>query len=564
MLTCLRVRDFAIIDSLEVTLGPGLSVVTGQTGAGKSILINALSLLLGGRANPDMVRSGAESAEVEACFDLEQDAALVARLEAAGIGPEEELIVRRVISANGRSRAYINGRLATSTQLAEVAVGLADISSQHEHHTLVDPKTHLDYLDAHARLLDSRTEMTRAYEALALASRALSEIRTREQGRLEREDLLRFQVREIDELGIAVDEESVLRDERERLRHAEKLSGTAGRAEDALYTADGAICEALGKITHEIDEAARLDSSLLKIAAELSKSRVELEDVARELGRYARSVTSDAERLAEVEERLDRLNRLKRKYGGSVESILLHRDTAKAELETLERFEEERERLARIHVEALNNARQLAKTLSEKRRAGAKKLGVAITKELRSVGMGDATVEVALAAWDSREGELAIDGARVTATGMDRAEFLIAPNLGEEARPIHRIASGGELSRAMLAIKRVLAGLGTAGLYVFDEVDAGVGGAVAEVIAQKLKEVSKHHQVLCITHLPQIAVYGDTHFHVAKEVVKDRTRSTITKLSNKERREEIARMLGGLTITTKTRAAAAEMLRAAH
>lgn len=564
MLTCLRVRDFAIIDSLEVSFGPGLSVVTGQTGAGKSILINALSLLLGGRANPDMVRTGAESAEVEACFDLGDDAALVARLEAAGIGPEEELIVRRVVNANGRSRAYINGRLATSTQLSEIAAGLADISSQHEHHTLVDPHTHLDYLDAHARLLDVRNEMTRVYETLAESARALAEIETREQGRAEREDLLRFQLREIEDLSIAPDEEPALREERERLRHAERLSTTAGRVEDALYTADGAICEALGKLTHEVEEAAKLDPSLQRVAADLAKSRVELEDAARELGRYSRSVTSDADRLAEVEERMDRIGRLKRKYGGSVDGILAHRDAAKLELAELVDFEETRERLASEHELALSKARTMAKTLSEKRHAGARTLAEAITRELRSVGMGDATVEVALAPFESRDGELELDGARITSTGIDRAEFLIAPNPGEEARPLHRVASGGELSRAMLAIKRVLAGLGAAGLYVFDEVDAGVGGAVAEVIAQKLKEVSRHHQVICITHLPQIAVYGDAHYYVSKEVVKDRTCSNITKIDTKQRREEIARMLGGLKITAKTRAAAAEMLRIAH
>lgn len=564
MLTCLRVRDFAIIDSLEVTFGPGLSVVTGQTGAGKSILINALSLLLGGRASPDMVRTGAESAEVEACFEIANDGALRARLDAAGIDADEELILRRVVSVQGRSRAYINGRLATTAQLGEIAEGLADISSQHEHHTLVDARSHLDYLDAHARLDDARSDMARAFEALATTTNALKEHNAREQGRLEREDLLRFQVQEIEELSLVPDEEMGLREERDRLRHAEKLSTAAGGAEDALYTCDGALCEVLGKVANELENAAKYDVALNESVAALHRTRVELEEISRELGRYARAVTADPARLGEVEDRLDRIGRLKRKYGGSVDSVIARCAQAKEELKALVNFEDERIRLAAELEIAATRARTAARTLSEKRKVAAKKLSTAITKELRSVGMADASLEVSLAQHAAKEGDLALDGARITSLGVDRAEFLIAPNPGEEARPLQRIASGGELSRAMLAIKRVLAGLGAAGLYVFDEVDAGVGGAVAEVIAQKLKEVSKHHQVLCITHLPQIAVYGDAHFHVSKEVVNERTRSTIERLPSSARREEIARMLGGITITTKTRAAAAEMLRAAQ
>lgn len=564
MLTCLRVRDFAIIDSLEVTFGPGLSVVTGQTGAGKSILINALSLLLGGRSSPDVVRTGAESAEVEACFEIGNDSALRARLDAAGIDADEELILRRVVHVQGRSRAYINGRLATTAQLSEIAEGLADISSQHEHHTLVDARSHLDYLDAHARLDDARTDMACAFQALPSASESLSLHNAREQGRLEREDLLRFQVQEIDELALQPGEEQVLRDERDMLRHAEKLSTAAGSAEDALYTTDGALCEVLGKVANELENAAKHDPSLNESVSALHRTRVELEEVARELGRYARSVTADSDRLTEVEERLDRIGRLKRKYGGSVESVIERCAQAKEELKSLVHFEDERIRLAAALEIAETRARSAARTLSDKRKVAAKKLSTAITKELRSVGMGDATLHVSLTEHPARDGELKLDNARITSLGIDRAEFLIAPNPGEEARPLHRVASGGELSRTMLAIKRVLAGLGTAGLYVFDEVDAGVGGAVAEVIAQKLKDVSKHHQVLCITHLPQIAVYGDAHFHVAKEVVNERTRSTIERLPTAARREEIARMLGGITITTKTRAAAAEMLRAAQ
>jgi len=586
MLTCLRVRDFAIIDRLEVELGPGLNVVTGETGAGKSILIDALSLVLGARARPEVVRSGAESAEVEALFDVQNAPEIVARLEAAGIegagiggaggsdggggdGELGELVVRRVVQANGRTRAYVNGRLATAAQLAELAAGLADLSSQHEHHSLLDPATHLSYLDAFAQLEGERTQMARAYEAFREAEQAVAAAAGAERGREEREDRLSFQLREISELAPVPGEKETLRAEREVLRHAERLARTTGAAEDALYGADGAVCELLARVTGDIRDLADLDTQLAPLAEALGDACARVEDAARELGRYARGITGDPERLAEVEERLDRLARLERKYGGSLEAVLAHAAQARAELDTLQNHEAHLTGLEATRDAARADARTVAVRLSRRRHEAAIALGHAITDELASVGMKGSEVRVAVTPLELRpaaEGrvELEIEGARLGPTGLDRGELLIAPNRGEEPRPLRRIASGGELSRALLAIKRVLAGLRPAGLYVFDEVDTGVGGAVAEVIGRKLKDVARHHQVLCITHLPQIAVYADAHFRVSKELVDDRTRSAITPLDAGERREEVARMLGGLKITAKTRAAAAEMLREAR
>jgi len=576
MLTCLRVRDFAIIDRLEVELGAGLNVVTGETGAGKSILVDALSLVLGARARPEVVRTGAESAEVEALFDLEGSPEIIARLEAAGIasaaetdGELGELVVRRVVQANGRTRAYVNGRLATASQLAEIAAGLADLSSQHEHHSLVDPATHLLYLDAFAQLEGERAQIAKAYEAYRDAQLALSGAAGAERGREEREDLLAFQIREIAELAPEPGEKDTLRAEREVLRHAERLARTAGGAEDALYGADGAVSELLARVAHDIADLGHLDAKLVPLAEGLADARARIEDIAQELGRYARGVSGDPERLVEVDERLDRLARLERKYGGTVEAVLAHAERAREELDVLQHHEAHIAALEAARDAAQHEARVVARRLSERRREAAVALGRAITEELSSVGMGGGQVLIAVTPLEARSGgdarlELELDGARLSPTGVDRAELLIAPNRGEEPRPLRRIASGGELSRALLAIKRVLAGLRPAGLYVFDEVDAGVGGAVAEVIGRKLKDVARHHQVLCITHLPQIAVYADTHFRVSKEVIDERTRSAVTRLDASERREEIARMLGGLKITAKTRAAAAEMLREAR
>jgi DNA repair protein RecN (Recombination protein N) len=562
-LTCLRVRSFAIIEALEVELDAGLNIVTGETGAGKSILVDALQLVLGARGRPEVVRTDAEAAEVEALFDLSRDTETLAALRDQGIETEGELLVRRVVSATGRTRAYINGRLATLAQLREVTKGLADISSQHEYHSLADARHHLTYLDAFAEHGSLLAEAEKAYEMLVDKAARLEEVVTEERGRVDREDLLRYQVNEIDSLREALEDEDALLLERERLRHAEKLGTAAGEAEAQLYADDDSICGALSRIAVSVEDASELDRSLEPTATQVREALIQLEDAASELGRYARDLSYDPARLSVLDDQLDRLVRIKKKYGDTSREVLAHRDQASAELESLERYEERLDRCQREYDDALEYAAAIAEGLREKRQSAAVELSRAISTELSSLGMGEAKVTVELASLEGGPRELQVAGARLSATGIDRAELLIAPNRGEEAKPLRKIASGGELSRAMLAIKRVLAGLGPASLYVFDEVDAGVGGAVAEVIGRKIHEVAKHSQVLCITHLPQISAYADAHYRVHKEVVGERTKSDIRLLSDKERLEEIARMLGGVTVTAQARAAAKALIKGA-
>ncbi|MFI5307789.1 MAG: DNA repair protein RecN, partial [Polyangiales bacterium] len=318
-----------------------------------------------------------------------------------------------------------------------------------------------------------------------------------------------------------------------------------------------------GRIAAEVEQAAALDPALQPLAEQLAAAGAQLEDVARELGRYARGVSLDQERLQQLDDRLDALGRLKRKHGGSLEAVLQHRERAAAELASLDASEARAEALTRALEQATEQATSLARKLSAARSKAADKLARAVSRELASLSMGDAKVAIEVAQPQGGEDELCVDGARLGATGIDRVEFLIATNRGEDPQPLRKIASGGELSRAMLALKRVLAGLGPVGLYVFDEVDAGVGGAVAEVIGRKLTDVAEHHQVICITHLPQIAVFARAHYHVSKHVEDGRTRSEIRRLTESEQRDEIARMLGGIKITDKTRAAAREMLKSA-
>ena len=585
MLTFLRVRNFAIIDELEVELGAGLHVVTGETGAGKSILVDALELVLGGRGKPEVVRSGAAQAEVEASFDIAGDTALRAKLAALEIDVEnDELLIRRVVSANGRTRAYVNGSLATQTQLAEIAAGLADISSQHEHHSLTDPARHLGYLDAYGRLEADRGKMREAFVLLETSSKALVDAESAARGRSDREDVLGFQLKEIEQLAPEPGEIAALTSERDRLKHGEKLLSAATGGEHALYARDLAIVDELAQLARTVGDAAAIDPRLDAALQQIESARAELEEAARSLGLYARSVSSDPERLSEIDERLHRLSRLAKKHAvpgaqsaDPIAAILAFRDRAREELAALASAEARIDQLTDVRDRAFAAASTRARSLSAARKKVATELGRAITSELTSLGMGGALVRVdveprAAASGGVRgkppETELTVDGALLSASGMDRAELVIAANVGEEPRPLRKIASGGELSRALLAIKRVLAGLReaegrAAGLYVFDEVDTGVGGAVAEVIGKKLKDVARHHQVLVITHLAPIAVYADRHFQVKKEVEAGRTRSTIEMLGTSDRLEEVARMLGGLTITKKTRDAAAELLKGA-
>ncbi|MEM7604973.1 MAG: DNA repair protein RecN [Myxococcota bacterium] len=564
MLTCLRVRNFAIIDRLELELGAGLNVVTGETGAGKSIVVAALQLVLGGKGRGDVVRTGAKSAEVEALFDVRKDDGLRGRLEALGIEAEDELLIRRTVLPSGRTRAYINGHLATATQLRQLSTGVADISSQHEHHSLVDPRRHLDYLDAFGKHESRRAKVRAAHRRLADATAALAAHDEAMRTRGDREDLLRFQVQEIDELDPREGEVAELNEEVGRLRHATRLAEATGGAEHTLYASDGSLTERLGRVAARIRDVGEVDPSLVTLADRLDESLAQLEDVANELGAYARGLESDPARLAEVEARLALYARLQRKYGEDEAAIAAHRSSARDQLDAFDDDESVRAALVADVEAARESAAKVALTLSKARRRSAGALGKAIASELGSLGMGGARVEVELARLEGGAGELEVDGARLSASGIDRAEFLIAPNKGESARPLAKVASGGELSRSLLAIKRVLAGLRHTGLYVFDEVDTGVGGAVAEVIGKKLVEVAKHHQVLCITHLAQIAVYGDAHFRASKRVEGERTRSQIVHLSEGERLEEIARMVGGMRITKRTRAAAAEMLAGAR
>jgi DNA repair protein RecN (Recombination protein N) len=561
MLDTLRIRSFAIIDELEVRFEGGFNVLTGETGAGKSILVDALHLALGGRAQADSVRTGAEEAEVEALFRPRDPALSDARLAALGLpaaGPE--LLVRRTVQREGRSRAFVNGALATAAQLAAATRGLLDISGQHEHVGLLDAAAHLDLVDAHAQLLPLRARYEETFASLAEAERARAQLDSDESARAERADWLRYQLDEVEKTAPQPGEDEALSQERKLLTSAEKLRGGAEEAEELLRSGESAAAVAAGKAARRIEELAQIDPTLAPLAQSVRGAAAELDEAARTLGKYAARKGGDPRRLEEVDERLELLRKLARKHGGTLQAALARAGAMQQELAGLENHGEE---LARREAEVRRRAAaaaQIGRELSDKRRGAAAGFSRAVAAELSELGMAKSELSVRFSSIAeggiafvpvpgdaespgaaARKGEAVVLGPR----GLESAELLLSPNPGEELRPLARIASGGELSRVLLAVKRVLVETDPVDAYLFDEVDAGIGGATADAVGRALAAVSRGRQVLCITHLPQIAAFAARHQVAEKEVARGRTQSRVALVEGEARLRELARLLSG-------------------
>lgn len=550
MLTALRIENFAIIDALEVRFTSRFNVLTGETGAGKSILVDALSLAMGGRASTEVIRTGADEATVEAIFE---GPTVDKRLEELGLPTSGgELLIRRTIHRNGRGKVWINGAIATVGMLENLCRGLVDISGQHEHVSLLDPSLHLSLLDGYAA---NQAELARYREAWDAFSGVLQErarLALDDSERARRADYLAFQLEEIEQVKPEPGEDEALALERKRLASAERLRAAAEEAERALYSAELSAVDLIGQAIGRLEGAAEIDGSLAAPLAALRSAATELQEAARTLQGYVHGVESDPDRLGEVEERLEAIRRLCRKHGGDLASVLKREEEMRRELEGLTRHAD---RLAELEAERERTGKAaltLARELSEKRKKAAREFSRAVGRELSALAMAGTAFEVSVTEVVDEDGagDARVDGVLLTRNGIDRCELLLAPNAGEHMKPLARIASGGELSRVMLAIKRALARTDPVPTYIFDEVDTGIGGAVAEVVGRMLKEVSTERQVICITHLPQIAAWGDQHFTVEKQVKSGRTISRVVPLSSAERTREIARMLAGVEVTT--------------
>jgi DNA repair protein RecN (Recombination protein N) len=567
MLRELRVKRLAVIEEVSAPFASGLNVLTGETGAGKSILIDALLLLLGARAQPDLVRSDADSAAVEAVFQVPPAGALAGLLEELGHAPEEgQLIVRRELYRTGRSRAFVNDAPATVALLERLGEHLVEIHGQHEHQRLMEPGRQLELLDRFAEAEGAREGVAGLVARWEAARGELDRMRGLERDRAQREELCRFQLSEIDAARLQPGEEEALRQERRRLQNSERLAQGLQEVTRLLYDDHDAATARVARAARLLDDLARLDPELAGPADALGGARAHLEEAVTQARRLAEGLEADPGRLEEVEARLDALARLKRKYGDSVEAVLAYRAQVAAEADRLARHEEVaaevEARAARLALEA----GQAAEALSAAREAGARRLERLVERELRALGMEKAQFRILLAREPAPPGALATTagGFRVTARGAERAEFLLSTNPGEEPRPLARIISGGELSRTMLGMKVILAAADRVPTLIFDEVDAGIGGRVADVVGQKLRETARSRQVLCVTHLAQIAAHADHHLAVRKSVSGRRTRTTVVPLDGEARVAELARMLGGEQVTDTTLRHARELHRAAR
>jgi len=567
MLLELRIRDFAIIEEAALQFGPGLNVLSGETGAGKTIIMSALAMLLGARASAELIRVDRKEAAVEARFDLEGDTEFprdAEQLHRGGDQPEGdqgEMLVRRVIAEGGRSRVLINDELATVNSLAKIGDALVQIYGQHEQQSLLRPETHRQILDRYAGLESELAEYGAAYERAATIRARVDELSRRERERADLIELARFKLAELERAAISPAEDAELAAARAVLANAAKLAAAANEAQELLYGAQDAALDLVARAQTRLGEAAAIDPKLSPQIELIASARVSLEEAAHGLRGYAEKIEADPARLEQIENRLAELNRLKRKYGGTIESALETLARSRAEIAELESMEENKGRAEAELAAALDALAALAKKLSTRRHSAAAELKRGMETELKTLGMRSPVFDARIEASAERDGAGFVHrGVALGPGGFDTVEFYLSPNLGQPPMALVKIASGGELSRIMLALKSLEARRRGVATLIFDEVDAGIGGAIAEAVGRKLKLLSRYHQVLCITHLPQIAAFADTHFVVEKEERRGATRSRVNVLKAAERAEEIARMLGGAEITDRMRRAARELL----
>lgn len=572
MLLELHIRDFALIDRLHLDFAPGLNVLTGETGAGKSIVIDALQTVLGGRARADLVRSGSDSAIIEAAFHLPPASPVLARLDEMGLldrSEPEGLVLRREVLKTGRSRCWINGHPVTVTQLGTVGAELVDIHGQHENQSLLIPQRQLELLDAYGgpALVELARDFAVHWRRLQTARQELAAILAGERERARRIDLLQFQVDEIEQARLIPGEEEELERLRRRLGQLERLRQETARVYQLLYegaAGQAAAADALAEAVGALEPFADVEPDLAEAARLLETAAVHVGEAAAMVRRCAENLDADPARLEEVEARLALIGNLKRKYGATTAEVLAFAEKLRAELETLLNSEARAGALERELAALEEQAARLAGELSRARAEAARRLEQAVAGELAGLHMGPGRFLVRLEHTPDPEG-LPVGGQRLAATvhGIDRVGFYLAANPGEEPRPLARVASGGELSRVALAIKRVLAAVDAVPVLVFDEIDAGIGGQTAQGVAQRLRAVAGERQVICVTHLAQIATVADHHLHIHKAVTGGRTTVHVEPLAGQRRVEEIARMLAGV-LTEHTVENARELLRMAQ
>jgi len=569
MLRLLNIVNFAVIDRLQVEFKQGLNVLSGETGSGKSILIDALGLLLGDRSSTDFIRTGETRAFIEGVFDIVGNTPLYELLSEAGVDVgEDELLIRRELVTNGRGRIFINNQVANVGLLKSIQPHLIDIHGQGDQQSLLLPEVHLHLFDAFAGASKNRVRVSQAYDNLQRIARELEQLRQSESERLQALDMVNYQISEIEQAKLAPNEDSELEAERNLLVNAEKLADLSGAAYKRIYDDEDSILSTLGMVQKRLNELAGVDNRFAPYTEQLSTVKHILNDLAFFLGEYYGSIQASPDRLRVVDDRLMELNRLKRKYGDSVDGVL---ETCARLIERRQQLmnSDEHGQLLESHLrETLDDYDQESSTLSDLRRRSTAKFESAVNMELKDVSLGAARFAVRLD--ESLQGQLAqklqsllghIDKGGVRRAGKEDVAFLFSANPGEEVRPMNGVASGGELSRLMLALKTITAPTLFPKTLIFDEIDVGIGGKVADAVGLRLRRLAKTNQVLCVTHQLQIARYADSHFLVNKEVANGRTLTNVVELDEQGRIEELARMIGGSEVTASARKHAKELIK---
>jgi DNA repair protein RecN (Recombination protein N) len=563
LLRQLDISGLAVVKELSLEFEPGLNVLTGETGAGKSIIVGAIGLLVAEKTGPEIVRTGEKAARITGVFEIGDGQEISGEMECAGIQADSnQVIVKREISSEGRTRAYLNGEPVTLNVMKKIGDLLVDFHGQHEHQSLLRKSTHVDLLDSFGSLRQQREKVWRICTNLRKFRDELEGFLAEQRDAKAQVDFIKFQVSDIESARLKEGEEETLEEERTVLANFDRLASALKEANGLLYEDELACVERLSRASKALKNASAIDAKLEILQAELASAEIAVGEVGRSLGSYLDSLEFSPSRLDEIESRLSLIGRMKKKYGRSVREILGFGEELRSKLYCVESGTE-RERELRAGID--ETARELAKAASllvEKRRIAAKKLEREVEKELASLGMKGTRFVVEMELRDEEPHDIELEGKRirVDAQGPSDLQFLISPNVGEELRPLVRIASGGEVSRIMLALKTVLVRADAVDVMVFDEIDVGIGGNIARVVGEKLKALSRAKQIICITHIPMIASLGDTHFFVSKDVEAGRTYASARALGREERVKEIARMLAGDKISETTLKQAREML----
>ncbi len=566
MLSELRIKNFVLIEDLKLEFGSGLNILTGETGAGKSILIDALSGVLGEKMTTDMIRTGFERAILEGVFDISMLPQVRQMLSESGIDSDDDtLVLRRELYANGKGRCFANASQIPVARMREISEYLVDIHGQNEHQNIARVTRHREMLDSFAGHTAELEKIRALHARLSELKEKIGSFEIDEKEKARRTEYLQFALKEINAAKLVAGEEDELRSESHLLANAEKLF-TEISAASSLLKDDGGIIQNLKRVEHSISTISQFDANAAELLDRVQTALYSLEDVSGELREYARKIDFSPQRVNEVEERLSLISALKKKYGNSIEEILAYAEKSARELEAIGSSEEQIEALKKEYAAAVKEAKEVALDLSERRKVAAKKLEERVMKELRDLGMAGTVLRVSIKRELSPDGEIEAENKRYVLYphGLDRIEFLIAANEGEDLKQLTRVASGGEMSRIMLALKNVILASDIVDSLVFDEVDSGIGGKTAEIVGKKLKSLARDRQVLVITHLAQIAAMSDSHFTVQKESHNERTLTHVKKLSRADKVREIARMLAGEKITDLTIRHAEEMVEMAE